>query len=182
MLYIILLFVFVVVVVYLMMLMRRQKEKMSEIKIQIDQLQAQHDRLQKERDQLQERMNHLEEQREHLQMQTDQAFRSADEIEKIYDEIWNHANTIHLYSSSVRCIDTECLYIRCLLTDICDDTNFRDQGIQRVIFMTGTFAHYLSPPCFSNALITFTIFKDAGHFSTQRPHPTQEYIPLLFAG
>ena len=34
MLYIILLFVFVVV--YLMMLMRRQKEKMSEIKIQID--------------------------------------------------------------------------------------------------------------------------------------------------
>ena len=28
-----------------------------------------------------------------------QAFRSADEIEKIYDEIWNHANTIHLYSS-----------------------------------------------------------------------------------
>ena len=56
-------------------------------------------RLQKERDQLQERMNHLEEQREHLQMQTDQAFRSADEIEKIYDEIWNHANTIHLYSS-----------------------------------------------------------------------------------
>ena len=32
-------------------------------------------------------------------MQTDQAFRSADEIEKIYDEIWNHANTIHLYSS-----------------------------------------------------------------------------------
>ena len=47
---------------------------MSEIKIQIDQLQAQHDRLQKERDQLQERMNHLEEQREHLQMQTDQAF------------------------------------------------------------------------------------------------------------
>ena len=72
MLYIILLFVFVVVVVYLMMLMRRQKEKMSEIKIQIDQ---------------------------HLQMQTDQAFRSADEIEKIYDEIWNHANTIHLYSS-----------------------------------------------------------------------------------
>ena len=70
-----------------------------EIKIQIDQLQAQHDRLQKERDQLQERMNHLEEQREHLQMQTDQAFRSADEIEKIYDEIWNHANTIHLYSS-----------------------------------------------------------------------------------
>ena len=60
---------------------------------------AQHDRLQKERDQLQERMNHLEEQREHLQMQTDQAFRSADEIEKIYDEIWNHANTIHLYSS-----------------------------------------------------------------------------------
>ena len=70
-----------------------------EIKIQIDQLQAQHDRLQKERDQLQERMNHLEEQREHLQMQTDQAFRSADEIEKICDEIWNHANTIHLYSS-----------------------------------------------------------------------------------
>lgn len=64
-----------------------------------NQLQAQHDRLQKERDQLQERMNHLEEQREHLQMQTDQAFRSADEIEKIYDEIWNHANTIHLYSS-----------------------------------------------------------------------------------
>ena len=58
MLYIILLFVFVVVVVYLMMLMRRQKEKMSEIKIQIDQLQAQHDRLQKERDQLQERMAH----------------------------------------------------------------------------------------------------------------------------
>ena len=54
MLYIILLFVFVVV--YLMMLMRRQKEKMSEIKIQIDQLQAQHDRLQKERDQLQERI------------------------------------------------------------------------------------------------------------------------------
>ena len=44
MLYIILLFV----IVYLMMLMRRQKEKMSEIKIQIDQLQAQHDRLQKE--------------------------------------------------------------------------------------------------------------------------------------
>ena len=82
-----------------MMLMRRQKEKMSEIKIQIDQLQAQHDRLQKERDQLQERMNHLEEQREHLQMQTDQAFRSADEIEKICDEIWHHANTIHLYSS-----------------------------------------------------------------------------------
>ena len=40
MLYIILLFV----IVYLMMLMRRQKEKMSEIKIQIDQLQAQHDR------------------------------------------------------------------------------------------------------------------------------------------
>lgn len=65
----------------------------------IAELQAQHDRLQKERDQLQERMNHLEEQREHLQMQTDQAFRSADEIEKIYDEIWNHANTIHLYSS-----------------------------------------------------------------------------------
>ena len=97
MLYIILLFAFIVI--YLMMLMRRQKEKMSEIKIQIDQLQAQHDRLQKERDQLQERMNHLEEQREHLQMQTDQAFRSADEIEKIYDEIWNHANTIHLYSS-----------------------------------------------------------------------------------
>ena len=32
-------------------------------------------------------------------MQTDQAFRSADEIEKICDEIWNHANTIHLYSS-----------------------------------------------------------------------------------
>ena len=95
----ILLFVFVVVVVYLMMLMRRQKEKMSEIKIQIDQLQAQHDRLQKERDQLQERMNHLEEQREHLQMQTDQAFRRADEIEKICDEIWHHANTIHLYSS-----------------------------------------------------------------------------------
>ena len=62
MLYIILLFVFVVV--YLMMLMRRQKEKMSEIKIQID-----------------------------------QAFRSSDEIEKICDEIWNHANTIHLYSS-----------------------------------------------------------------------------------
>ena len=82
-----------------MMLMRRQKEKMSEIKIQIDQLQAQHDQLQKERDQLQERMNHLEEQREHLQMQTDQAFRSADEIEKICDEIWHHANTIHLYSS-----------------------------------------------------------------------------------
>ena len=50
MLYIILLFVFVVV--YLMMLMRRQKEKMSEIKIQIDQLQAQHDRLQEERDQI----------------------------------------------------------------------------------------------------------------------------------
>ena len=45
MLYIILLFV----IVYLMMLMRRQKEKMSEIKIQIDQLQAQHDRLQKEK-------------------------------------------------------------------------------------------------------------------------------------
>ena len=43
--------------------------------------------------------NHLEEQREHLQMQTDQAFRSSDEIEKICDEIWNHANTIHLYSS-----------------------------------------------------------------------------------
>ena len=101
MLYIILLFV--VVVVYLMMLMRRQKEKMSEIKIQIDQLQAQHDRLQKERDQLQERMNHLEEQREHLQMQTDQAFRSADEIEKICDEIWHHANTIHLYSSLSEC-------------------------------------------------------------------------------
>ena len=97
MLYIILLFVFVVV--YLMMLMRRQKEKMSEIKIQIDQLQIQHDQLQKERDQLQERMNHLEEQREHLQMQIDQAFRSADEIEKICDEIWHHANTIHLYSS-----------------------------------------------------------------------------------
>ena len=36
MLYIILLFV----IVYLMMLMRRQKEKMSEIKIQIDQLQT----------------------------------------------------------------------------------------------------------------------------------------------
>ena len=25
-------------------------------------------------------------------------------------------------------------------------------------------------------------FCDDGHFSTQRPHPTQEYIPLLFAG
>ena len=97
MLYITLLFAFIVV--YLMMFMRRQKEKMSEIKIQMDQLQAQRDQLQKERDQLQERMNHLEEEREHLQMQTDQAFRSADEIEKIYDEIWNHANTIHLYSS-----------------------------------------------------------------------------------
>ena len=97
MLYITLLFAFIVV--YLMMFMRRQKEKMSEIKIQMDQLQAQRDQLQKERDQLQERMNHLEEQREHLQMQTDQAFRSSDEIEKICDEIWNHANTIHLYSS-----------------------------------------------------------------------------------
>ena len=97
MLYIILLFAFIVI--YLMMLMRRQKYKMSEIKIQMDQLQAQHDELQKERDQLLEQMNHLEEQREHLQMQTDQAFRSADEIEKICDEIWNHANTIHLYSS-----------------------------------------------------------------------------------
>ena len=48
MLYIILLFAFIVI--YLMMLMRRQKEKMSEIKIQIDQLRAQHDELQKERD------------------------------------------------------------------------------------------------------------------------------------
>ena len=93
MLYIILLFAFIVI--YLMMLMRRQKDKMSEIKIQMDQ----HDELQKERDQLLEQMNHLEEQREHLQMQTDQAFRRADEIEKICDEIWHHANTIHLYSS-----------------------------------------------------------------------------------
>ena len=50
MLYIILLFAFIVI--YLMMLMRRQKDKMSEIKIQIDQLRAQHDELQKERDQL----------------------------------------------------------------------------------------------------------------------------------
>ena len=82
-----------------MMLMRRQKEKMSEIKIQIYKLQAQHDKLQKERDQLQERMNHLEEQLDNLQMQIDKVFRSADEIEKICDEIWNHANTIHLYSS-----------------------------------------------------------------------------------
>ena len=48
--------------------------------------------------------------------------------------------------------------------------------------LTGTFAHAFSPPSFSNALITFTIFSAEGHFSTQRPQPTQEYMPLLFAG
>ena len=37
-------------------------------------------------------------------------------------------------------------------------------------------------PAFSKALITFTIFRAAGHFSTQRPQPTQEYMPSLFAG
>ena len=31
-------------------------------------------------------------------------------------------------------------------------------------------------------LITFTIFKADGHFSTQRPQPTQENMPLLFTG
>ena len=51
-----------------------------------------------------------------------------------------------------------------------------------IVFMTGTFAHAFSPPSFSNALITFTIFRADGHFSTQRPQPTQEYMPLLFAG
>ena len=30
--------------------------------------------------------------------------------------------------------------------------------------------------------ITLTILSADGHFSTQRPHPTQEYIPSLFAG
>ena len=43
---------------------------------------------------------------------------------------------------------TECLYIRCLLTDICDHAYLGDQSIQRIIFMTGTFAHHCSPPCF----------------------------------
>ena len=38
---------------------------------------------------------------------------------------------------------------------------------------------YLVPPM---RLMTFTIFSDCGHFSTQRPHPTQEYIPSLLSG
>ena len=72
--------------------------------------------------------------------------------------------------------------IRSLLTDIGDHANLRDQGVQGIVCMTGTFTHSLAPPCFSKALMTFTIFKDEGHFSTQRPQPTQEYMPLLFAG
>ncbi len=66
--------------------------------------------------------------------------------------------------------------------DICDHTNLRDQAYPVYIFMTSTFAHYFSPPMLFKSLITFTIFQDDGHFSTQRPHPTQEYIPLLLAG
>ena len=84
--------------------------------------------------------------------------------------------------SSIRCSYAEGFYIRCLLMNVCDHANLRDQSIQSIIFMTGTLAHYFSPPCFSKALITFTMFRDDGHFSTQRPHPTQEYMPLLLAG
>ena len=81
--------------------------------------------------------------------------------------------------SAARSSYTECFYIRCFLRDLCDHTNLRNQCIQCIIFMTGTFAHYCSPPML---LITLTIFKEDGHFSTQRPHPTQEYMPSLFAG
>src|SRR5699024_8422257 len=84
--------------------------------------------------------------------------------------------------AALRRVYAECLDIRSLLADIRDDADLRDQRIQRIVLMAGTFTHYCSPPCFSNALITFTIFSDAGHFSTHLPHPTQEYIPSLFAG
>ena len=84
--------------------------------------------------------------------------------------------------ASLRCFHTEGLDIRSFLTDVCDHANLRDQGVQGIIFVTGTFTHSLAPPCFSKALMTFTIFKDEGHFSTQRPQPTQEYMPSLFAG
>ena len=102
-----------------------------------------------------------------------------------YTRSTNHGTlSRHMFKklSSIRCCYTECFYIRSLLMNICDHANLRDQSIQSIIFMTGTLAHYFSPPCFSKALITFTIFKDDGHFSTQRPQPTQEYIPLLLAG
>ena len=84
--------------------------------------------------------------------------------------------------AALRSIDTECLNIRRLLADVSDHAYFRDQGIQCIVLVTCTFTHYFSPPCFANALITFTIFNDSGHFSTHLPHPTQEYIPSLFAG
>ena len=52
-------------------------------------------------------------------------------------------------------------YIRCFLRDLCDHTNLRNQCIQCIIFMTGTFAHYCSPPML---LITLTIFKEGRAF------------------
>ena len=102
-----------------------------------------------------------------------------------YSWCTNHCTlTWHMLEklASVRCSYAEGFYIRSLLMNVCDHANLWDQRIQCVVFMTGTFAHYFSPPCFSKALITFTIFSDDGHFSTQRPHPTQEYMPLLLAG
>ena len=84
--------------------------------------------------------------------------------------------------SSIRCIYTKGFYIRSFLINAGDNSYLWDQSIQFVVFMAGTFTHAFSPPCFSKALITFTIFNASGHFSTQRPHPTQEYMPSLFAG
>ena len=87
--------------------------------------------------------------------------------------------------AALRRVDAERLYVRRFLADVGNHAHHRNQRISGIIFMTGTFAHCCSPPAaFSseNFLITFTIFRDAGHFSTQRPQPTQEYIPSLFAG
>ena len=48
--------------------------------------------------------------------------------------------------AALRRIDTECLYVRSLLPDIRNDTDLRDQRIQRIIFMTCTFTHSFSLP------------------------------------
>ena len=48
--------------------------------------------------------------------------------------------------AALRRVDTECLYIRRLLPDVCDDADLRDQRIQTVVFMTCTFTHSFSLP------------------------------------
>ena len=56
----------------------------------------------------------------------------------------------------------------CLNADLCSPSNL--------------FLGQLTGCLLYTSLITFTIFKDDGHLLTQRPQPTQEYIPSLLAG